>query len=297
MSNGGKTFDKDFNPMPDFTLKVDEDLESCALDNTEPNEEEIEELIVDDIPKREVDDIFLSKRKRKEKNEKILSAGVSQDKENPGIKQIIEEIPKPKKMHGERGKDRKPRKKRVMTDKQREALAKGRERSLAIRRAKAAEKKKKAEDAKKERSRARQEAYAQKKANKKLVQDDLIERNTPISKPIPIKSKETKKTPTNVFNDFDQFCGFMDRYEDYKRKKHSTNRQPHPNKKINYQDRPRAPVRREPRTIQQQRHPTPGGRRIKKEPLPTDFSPYALLKSGRTSVFQGGMGGNKFQRW
>lgn len=149
--------------------------------------------------------------------EPVTSAMVFGKKPPPGVKEDVmvnESIPVPeegnavKKGQGKRGKDKKKRKKKVMSEAQLASLAKGRAASLAKRQAKA--------QAKKE--------------------------PTPQSAPIPIIPPPVKAQAL----DYSTFSNYMDMYEEKKKKKYSTSTQPHPNKVINERHRP-TPPRSKPR--------------------------------------------------
>lgn len=119
--------------------------------------------------------------------------------------EIGEEVKEVKK-RGKRGKDKNPRKKRVLSEAQKEALAKGRKKSAEVRRAK-------------------RDAKLAKKAEVK------------------VEPKQSIIPPPAVFKplDYDTFCSYMDQYSQKVRKKHSVSKQPHPNKIINPQLRPHPP--------------------------------------------------------
>jgi hypothetical protein len=118
---------------------------------------------------------------------------------------IKEEEPE-KKKRGKRGKDTKPRKKRILSDAQKEALAKGRIKSAEVRRAK-------------------RDAKLESKKSK------------------PVNIPEQKIAPPERFKplDYNTFCSYMDQYSEKVKKKHSISKQPHPNKIINHQLRPQPP--------------------------------------------------------
>jgi hypothetical protein len=131
-------------------------------------------------------------------------------KKPPGVSKdemVNESLPVPeesnaiKKGQGKRGKDKKKRKKKVMSEAQLASLAKGRAASLAKRQAKAQS------------------------------------RTTPVSAPIPIIAPPQKAQAL----DYSTFSNYMDMYEEKKKKKYSTSTQPHPNKVINERHRPTPP--------------------------------------------------------
>ena len=119
--------------------------------------------------------------------------------------EIPEEKPE-KKKRGKRGKDTKPRKKRILSEAQKEALAKGRIKSAEVRRAK-------------------RDAKLALKSEKK-------EKVIPAQIAPPEKFKPL---------DYNTFCSYMDQYSQKIKKKHSISKQPHPNKIINHQLRPQPP--------------------------------------------------------
>jgi len=271
----GPIFDANHDPLGDLTLKMTDDLEpednmetpdiKNIDDDIKPNVESVEKEIIKPQEDRPVADMFVTKKKKK----KVSFEGVKEDEVKEDWSESITNDEKiPPKIRGERGKDKKPRKKRQMTPAALEKLKIAREKSLATRRAKAALKKKAKEDLR--------VATAQKKRmERQNVKLEVIPENVKIE-------KKAQQKPANVFNDFDKFCNFMDRYDERKKKKHSTSRQPHPNQKIPERQRPRPPVQPSNRNPQFRQT---GGSRRPRSPPPTDFSPFSLLKSGRRSVF------------
>ena len=144
----GKLFDKTSDPMSDLTLKMTEELKPEIIEDV-PNMEE------EKAKPREVENIFVVRKQ---------AQGIKKDvMEDPlpdmGIESIVndEDIPR---IQGERGKDKKPRKKRVMTPEALEKLAKAREKSLANRRAKSAAKKAATEDARVKRAKKKRQIRA-----------------------------------------------------------------------------------------------------------------------------------------
>lgn len=214
-------FDESISGLPEFT--TEEAPKSEVAGNLD--------LIIDlplEEPKEKkqssgVDDIFIMKNKKniidkknpielkvKPKEEK-LPKGISQENSKTNI-----ELPKEKKKEkyeniGKRGRDKKPRKKRILSEEAKQKLALARKKSLEVRREKArakyAEKKKIKEEAKKE--------------VKPIVPDATV---------------------LNQTNNFDQFCEFMDRYEARKLKTVSQSQDPHPNKIIPTNHKPRPPI-------------------------------------------------------
>lgn len=173
-----------------------------------PNQDEIIVNNVPEIPEATTEDIF-----GKDMNQKV---GIKKDK--MVIDMVIDnELPQKSKI-GKRGKDKKKRAKKVMTESQLAALAKGRAKSLATRSA------------------------------RKLAKQKAIES---VTNPVPVLAKPTPHKQL----DYDTFSNYMNMYEDSKKKKYNTSSEPHPNKVINERLRP-LPPRSKPR-IQQRRAPTP----------------------------------------
>ena len=112
---------------------------------------------------------------------------------------------------GGRGKDKVKRKKRTLTPAQLEGLKRGRIKSMETR-----------------------------KKNKKIREGKRL---APVNEmPAPVKNEKL---------DYDTFSNYMDQYEEKRKKKHSTTREPHPNKIINARHRPIAPQSK-PRPIPRQ---------------------------------------------
>jgi hypothetical protein len=269
----GPVFDKNYDPMGDLTLKMAEELEpSLDDDNIEEDVKAVRMVIEEKAPEpRPVNEIFETKSVQKDRMED--TTGLENDDTPP---------PKPKKQR----KKRKP-----MSEAQLAKLAEARAKSLSTRRAKA--------KAKKDKIEAERVARALKKKQEKedKLDEEALKNYQTTKNGIPLKPPSPKKRvkfqePANVFEDFDKFCNFMDRYDERKKKKHTTSRQPHPNQKIPERQRPRPPVQQNNRNPQFR---TTGGARNKP---PDDFSPYSLLKSGRGSVFgRSGMNGNGRSGW
>ena len=267
MSN--KVFDTEISGLPDLELKVDP---AIMVDPTR-DQKEGDELILpdeDEDVKKEMamktSEIFvMRKKKMKEQNIKLEverkipetkkeSLPLNVENEETQFKVDLDpEDEKPKR--GKRGNDKKPRKKRVMTEKQKENLRKAREKSLAVRRAK-------------------KEAKLAKKKNKNIEQkkESPVERvqNT---QPIPVPQTQYQAPMS-----FDYFCDLMDRYESRKLKKHATTREPHPNKVIPHQAKPRPPVQKVERNIVNVRQP------------PTSFDAMRILKQGNGNLFGSAFG-------
>tara|TARA_R110002051_G_scaffold325427_1_gene427763 strand:- start:807 stop:1622 length:816 start_codon:yes stop_codon:yes gene_type:complete len=265
----GKVFDSTNDPMSDLTLKMTEELKPDDVEDVQDLEEE-------EPPKREVENIFLV---RQSKTKQSVKPDVMEDPlPSLGIESITkdEEIPR---IQGERGKDKKPRKKRVMTPAALEKLAKARAASLIKRKAKKEAKLAATEAARIKRAKSKRQARAATPVqNIKLPVSENIK--------IPFKRIQEPKQPVNVFDDFDNFCNFMDRYDERKKKKHSTSRQPHPNKRMPDRSRPRPPVTPVERIPVHR-----GGSRRTSSPPTGNFSPYSLLKRGNS---QFGSGNNNF---
>lgn len=174
------------DPLADLAIKPMEEIE----EQVEVIQQEIQE------PPVGATDVF--GKEFKKKNIKLEKKEIVKDeiKDNlpNSLQTIEEEVPQKR-----RGKDKVKRKKKVMSQSQLDALARGRAKSLATRQAKAAGKTKKAE---------------------------------PIKMPAPEK---------NTKLDYDTFSNYMDMYEEKRKKKHSTSKNPHPNRVINQRHRPVAP--------------------------------------------------------
>ena len=113
-------------------------------------------------------------------------------------------------LRGKRGKDKKKRKKKILTQSQLDGLAKGRAKSIATR-----------------------------KRNKELKKGKQTNRQVA---PMPAPKANTKL-------DYDTFSNYMDMYEEKRsKKKHSKSTEPHPNKVINSRMRPMPPTSK-PRPI------------------------------------------------
>ena len=279
----GPVFDKNLDPLGDLTLKMTPDLEpELEYDNIEPNVESVEEAY-ESPQTTPVENIFVKKEKKR----------LAAIKETP-----MEDDLQMENLVGDRGKDKKKRKKRTMTPAALEKLAAAREKSLATRKAKAVVKREKIETERVSRALKRRADKQELLDKQALNKYEMTKNQIPIQQAenVKIKAVERCKTPvqqaTNVFGDFDMFCNYMERYDERKRKKHTTSSNPHPNQKIPERQRPRPPVQ------QTQRNPqfrTTGGARNKP---PADFSPYSLLKSGRGSVFgRSGMNGGNNTGW
>jgi len=176
--------------------EVKDPLADLAIKPMEEIEEEVE-IIQQEIQEPPVgaNDVF--GKDFKKKNIKLEKKEIKEDeiKDNlpNSLQTELKEVPQRR-----RGKDKVKRKKKVMSQSQLDALARGRAKSLATRQAKAAGKKK-----------AEKPKMAAPQKNTKLSYDD--------------------------------FSNYMDMYEEKRKKKHSTSKEPHPNKIINPRHRPLAP--------------------------------------------------------
>ena len=278
----GPVFDKNLDPLGDLTLKMTPDLEpELDDDNIEPNVESVEEAY-ESPQTTPVENIFVKKEKKR----------LEAIKETP-----MEDTLQMENLVGDRGKDKKKRKKRTMTPAALEKLAAARQKSLATRKAKAAVKREKIETERVSRALKRRADKQELLDKQALNKYEMTKNQIPIEREnVKIKAVERVKAQpqqaTNVFGDFDMFCNYMERYDERKRKKHTTSSNPHPNQKIPERQRPRPPVQQANRNPQFR---TTGGARNKP---PADFSPYSLLKSGRGSVFgRSGMNGGNNTGW
>tara|TARA_R100000773_G_C4219094_1_gene117632 strand:- start:563 stop:1408 length:846 start_codon:yes stop_codon:yes gene_type:complete len=268
--------------LPDLDLVVDPTLLAEKTKDQTAGDELIlpeEEL----LRQKTTQEIFVMRNQKKAKeasnkimekreDEKIQSTDVpvNKEEERDNLQFKIEDIDNDKTpsvtRRGKRGNDKKPRKKRVMTEKQKENLRKAREKSLAVRRAKKEAKLKNKKVVKKE--------------NEKIYSST---ENTKIkTQPQPIPKSVA---PTPVIQQpqmsFDYFCNLMDRYEERKMKKHTTSQEPHPNKKIPHTQKPRPPIQKVQRKAP-----------IVREP-PTNFNAYDILqnrRNGSNSLFGSAFG-------
>ena len=212
-------FDESISGLPEF--REDDTPKSEVANDLDliidlPLEEPTEK------PTSGIDDIFIMKNKKNiidKKNPIELKVKPREEKLPEGISLEVSktniELPKEKKKEkyeniGKRGRDKKPRKKRILSEAAKEKLALARKKSLEVRR---------------ENARAK---YAAKK-NKQPKKE-------------PIKEIVPDATILNQTNNFDQFCEFMDRYEARKIKKVSNSHDPHPNKIIPTNQKPRPPI-------------------------------------------------------
>jgi len=272
-----KVFDENITGLPEFVEDDDTSTEPTNLDliidlPTELNEKKNEDF----NNLSTVNDIFIMKNKKvskpvplREPTDTIISeeVGVKQD-EIVTSENLISETKQKYKNIGKRGRDKKPRKKRVMSEAQKQKLAEARKKSLEVRRIKAAEK------------------YKKKKEEKKK------------SEPIPIPKPEPK--PINPMQSFEQFCDFMERYEKRKMKSHVVSEDPHPNKIIPSNQKPRPPIvqRQQPPRYVEQRPPQKSIKQQvnipKPKPKPEEPSLFEQFNAHRTnnnrSLFQMGFG-------
>ena len=244
MSGHKPVFDDSIDGMPDLTLEEDPDkLIELSKDQQAGKQLDLEDIEDDakNIKHFNAKDIFVMRQKKKkremerkieEEEEAPLDDGVQKEQNRDNINMEIQEQaethpdnePDSKKpAFRKRGKDKKPRKKKVMTEKQKEALKKAREKSLQVRRAKAAARKK-----------AKEEEYLSRQPKAPPKPTAPI----PIPNPKPIQAPQMQ---------FEHFCSLMDRYEARKKKQVDTTPAPHPNKKIAQQHRPRPPIQKNKR--------------------------------------------------
>ena len=223
-----KVFDESKSGLPEFIVDDEPEL-STDLDliiDLPIEKEAKKEDKPAEKPLSTVNDIFIMGNKKqlkepqplKEPTDTVTSSdlkGVTLEKDQTNID--LEVKPKKEKYAniGKRGRDKKPRKKRVMSDAQKEKLALARQKSLEVRRAKARAK------------------YAEKKKQKEEKK---------VSEPINIPKPQQDATILNPMSNFDRFCEYMERYEQRKMKKVSNSQDPHPNKIIPTNHKPRPPV-------------------------------------------------------
>jgi hypothetical protein len=189
------------DPLADIT---DLSIKPMAeIEETNRQMDEDEEILP---PKEEVrpKDVF---KKYQKQNIKLETIEETPDKlENNTDLDIPED-----KLRGQRGKDKKKRKKKILTKSQLEGLAKGRAKSIETRK-------------------------RNKEARKKKAVSHLD--NTP--------KMEAPKSNTKL--DYDTFSNYMDLYAEKRKKKHSNTKEPHPNKAIPSRMRPTPPTSK-PRPI------------------------------------------------
>ena len=179
----------------------------AELEETNRNIDEDEEMLE---PKEDVSakDVFKKYQKEKTPPKNVKMEVVEDTLENNTDLDIPED-----KMRGQRGKDKKKRKKKVLTQSQLDGLAKGRLKSMETRK------------------RNKEARASKKKTNSHLD-------NTP--------QMEAPKKNTKL--DYDTFSNYMDMYEEKRKKKHSNTKEPHPNKAIPNRMRPIPPTS-QPRRI------------------------------------------------
>ena len=235
-------------------------------------QEDGDELVIPNSPttqtyKMKTSEIFVMRQKQKQKEDENIKLDIQKIEPEPELKPGIkkepasEELidferdtePQPAQLRGKRGGDKKPRKKRVMTEKQKENLKKAREKSLAVRRAKKAAK------------------AAKLKPIKEEGKIEPVQMAKPTA-PIPI----INQAPMS----YEYFADMMDKYENRKKKKHTSSAEPHPNKIIPHQEKPRPPIQKVQRNV------------TVRQP-PSSFDPYAILNnnsSGNKSLFGSAFG-------
>jgi len=173
--------------IADLAIKPMEELEE-----TNRQLDEDEELLE---PKEQVTPGDVFKKYSRTKNNIILET--KDELENNTDLSLPEDS-----LRGKRGKDKKKRKKKVLTQSQLDGLAKGRAKSIETRRKK-------------------KEAKAKgKQANRTMM----------------------PATVPNTKLDYETFSSYMDMYEEKRKKKHSNTKEPHPNKVINTRMRPMPPT-------------------------------------------------------
>lgn len=282
MSGHGKVFDENISGLPDLTIEVEPEK---MIGETMVDEDDI--ILEDEVDERfmKPSEIFVMRQKKKQQKKfnennlerkmenikineenKIIeqkkdeNIGISKEVSKTNIDLEINEDKPVKKTRGKRGKDKKVRKKREMTDERKQQLAEARARSLQVRRAKA-------------------EA---KKSNKITKKEDTIK-----SEPVPIPPPRVAQLKSQM--SFDYFCDLMDKYEERKRKKVSVSHEPHPNKKIPHHQKPRPPIQK----VQRAKHTPPQSTRrnanVKREnvkitPQLESFSAYSILKNQRKNI-------------
>lgn len=285
MSGHKKVFDENISGLPDLTIEADPEKmigESMAL-----NEDDL--ILEDEAPEERFmkpSEIFVMRQKKKHEmknkeeeverlmenvkinnenkiNEEIKdeNIGISKEVSQTNIDLEIKEEEPVKKTRGKRGKDKKVRKKREMTEERKQQLAAARKKSLEVRRAKA----------------------AAKKANK-ITKKEEPKKSEPIPIPPPNPMAQIKSQMS-----FDHFCDLMDRYEERKRKKVSVSHEPHPNKKIPHHQKPRPPIQKVQRTSNLAPQSTRRNGNVKREnvkitPQLDSFSAYSILKNQKRNI-------------
>ena len=271
-----KVFDVENTGLPEFVDEIPS-VEPTNLDLIIdlPTEEEKEK----ENNMSMVKDIFIMKNK-KIQNKPIPNPNPTDTiiSEEVGLKIEVDNTSKEIKVEtkekyeniGKRGRDKKPRKKRIISEAQKEKLAEARKKSLEVRRMKAAEK------------------YQKMKAHKEVAQKTVR---------IPIPKKEEPQL--NPMGNFDQFCDFMERYEKRKLKSHVISEDPHPNKIIPEQQKPRPPIqqRQQPIYVEQKPQERAIQHQInvpKSQPVKQEPSLFEKFNAHRTnnnrSLFQSGFG-------
>ncbi len=282
MSGHKKVFDESISGLPDLTVEADP---LKMMGENIPKEDD--ELIINDIPQERFmkpSEIFVMRKKKKQEEEnkkieverKMMEMEITEEKteEKTGINienditnidLVIKEEEVSKKTRGKRGKDKKERKKRVMTDERKAQLAAARKKSLEVRKAKA----------------------AAKKAKSNPIETVNRSAAIPIPRPVPPVENHMKSQMS-----FDYFCGLMDKYEERKRKKVSISQEPHPNKKIPYHQKPRPPVQKVQRAQPQstRRNRNVSRENIRTTPQLESFSAYSILKNQKKNIHSSGWG-------
>lgn len=190
-------------------------------------------------PRREHDEIFKNKTP-------IISEDVSPPVEGDKEDEMVNEILPPPKRKG-RGKD-KTKRKIKQSQAQKDALARGRknrwEKDKAHKEAYEAQEAKKAEKAKKE-EQSRKDLELQ--SETKIIEEPTPTIELQIERKPDLKQCHKPGRPNSIPSDFDTFCSYMDRYKTSRK----SAKQVHPNKMVNKDLLPRAPMVSAPRTNNQ----------------------------------------------
>ena len=183
---------KDMNILQIETIEEKEELEQ----NIELQTDDFTEADIPDATPIDEDELIFMKPKRNLISKPKNNDKVYIDEKIENEKLVVEDIPKVE--------TKKVKKKRTLTQKQKDALKRGREKSLAIRKAKKLQR---------EKEKAIKKAKAQEKHEKK-IQNNIIH-------------NEYIKEQNNPYKNLHQFFDMMDKYEEYKEKR-NTRRKPKP---------------------------------------------------------------------
>jgi hypothetical protein len=203
---------KNMNILQIETIEKQEEIEEEI-----PLSDDFTEADIPDATPIDEDELIFMKPKRNN----IISKPKNNDKvyieEQINEKLVVDEKPI-------KAVTKKVKKKRVLTEKQKDALKRGREKSLAIRKAKKLQK---------EKEKAIKKAKAQEKQEQK-IKNNIIH-------------KEYIKEQNNPYKDIHHFFDMMDKYEQYKEKR-SARRKPKPpaqtpqlNRQVSY-NKPQQPT-------------------------------------------------------